>query len=64
MVLSKTNIDLIKRAINELDWEKVFSNIDVDNTVYIFKKTIINILCDFIPHDSGKEKHFQLFPSK
>ena len=47
----KTNIDLIKRAINSFDWEKAFSNIDVDKTISIFNQTIINILCNFIPHE-------------
>ena len=28
---------------------KVFSSFDVDKMVYIFNKTVINILCDFIP---------------
>ena len=32
----KANIDLNKRAINSFDWEKVFSNIDVDIMVSIF----------------------------
>ena len=48
----KANVDLIKRAINSFDWEKVFSNIDVDKMVYIFNQTIINILCDFVPHET------------
>ena len=80
----KANIDLIKRAINSFDWEKAFSNVDIDKMVSSFSQTIINILCNFIPHEvvlfddrdppwmnqeikknhSGKEKHFQLFPSK
>ena len=47
----KVNIDLIKRLINSFDWEKVFSNIDVDKMVSIFNQTIINILCNFIPHE-------------
>ena len=46
------NIDLIKRAINSFDWEKAFSNIDIDNMVSIFNQTIINILCNFIPHET------------
>ena len=46
----KANIDLIERAINSFDWEKAFSNIDIDNMVSIFNQTIINILCNFIPH--------------
>ena len=48
----KANIDLIKRAINSFDWEKAFSNIDVDKMVSIFNQTIINILCNFIPHET------------
>ena len=47
----KVNIDLIKRAINSFDWEKAFSNIDVDEMISIFNQTIINILCNFIPHE-------------
>ena len=48
----KANIDLIKRAINSFDWEKAFSNIDIDKMVSIFNQTIINILCNFIPHET------------
>ena len=48
----KANIDLIKRAINSFDWEKAFSNIDIDKMVSIFNKTIINILSNFIPHET------------
>ena len=50
LTYQKAYIDLIKRAINSFDWEKVFSNIDVNNMVSIFNQTIINILCNFIPH--------------
>ena len=49
---NKANIDLIKRAINSFDWEKAFSNIDIDKMVSIFNQTIINILCNFIPHET------------
>ena len=48
----KANIDLIKRAINSFDWENVFSNIDVHKKVSIFNQNIINILCNFIPHET------------
>ena len=47
----KANIDIIERTINTFDWEKVFFNIYVDKMVYIFNKSIINILCIFIPHE-------------
>ena len=46
------DIDLIKRAINSFDWEKAFSDIDVDNMVSIFNQTVSNILCKFIPHET------------
>ena len=48
----KGNINFIKRAINSFDWEKAFSNIDVDKMVSIFNQTIINILCNFIPPET------------
>ena len=48
----KVNTDLIKRATDEFDWEKAFSKIDVDKMVSIFNQTIVNILCNFIPHET------------
>ena len=44
----KVNIDLTTRAVNSFDWEKAFSNIDVDKMAFISNQTIINILCNFI----------------
>ena len=41
----------MKRAINSFDWEKAFHNTDADKIVYIFNQTIINMLCNFIPHE-------------
>ena len=49
----KANIDLIKRAINSFDWEKAFSNIDIDRMVSILNQTIINILRNFIPYETA-----------
>ena len=48
----KANIDLINCAINSFDWEKVFSNIDIDKIVSIFNQTIINMLCNFNSHET------------
>ena len=45
------NIDLIKFTINSFDWEKAVSNIDVDKILYVFYKTITNILYNFISHE-------------
>ena len=46
------NIDLIKRAINSFYWEKAFSNNDVGKMVSIFNQAFVNILCNFIPHET------------
>ena len=48
----KANIDLIKRAINSFDCGKALSSIDVDKIDPIINQTIINILCNFIPHET------------
>ena len=44
--------DLIKRAILEFKWDKVFSNTKTSEKVYIFSHTIFNILCNFTLLDS------------
>ena len=46
------NTDLIKRAILEFKWDKVFSNTKTSEKVYIFSHTIFNILCNFTLHES------------
>ena len=45
-----SNDDLIRRAINRFNWERVFDNKNVDEKVLTFNKTILNILSNFIPH--------------
>ena len=37
---------------NKFDWEKAFSNIDIDKMVSIFKEAIINTLYNFISHET------------
>ena len=37
----QANTDLIKRAIELFDWEKSFSNLDVNKQVSVFNETII-----------------------
>ena len=44
------NIELIRRAINGFNWTRAFSNVSVNEKVNIFNNTILNILCNFIPH--------------
>ena len=44
------NTELIKRAINKLNWQRAFLNTTVDEKVGIFTKNVFNIISNFIPH--------------
>ena len=46
-----SNVDLIRRSINEFDWDRAFANKHVDEKVLIFNKTVLNIFSNFIPHE-------------
>ena len=46
------NIDLITRAIDMFNWDRAFVNTDVNEKVFILNKTILNILFNFIPHET------------
>ena len=48
----EANADLIKRAINNFNWEKAFSNTNINEKVSLFNKTILNILNNYIPHET------------
>ena len=39
----RTDVNIITTAINQVDWEFIFSNKDVHQQMSIFNKTIINI---------------------
>ena len=47
----KANVDHIRRAINGFQWEKSFQNMNVNDMVHLFNRTIKNILHNFIPHE-------------
>ena len=42
------NIDQIKRAVEQFPWEKSFRNLRINEMVYLFNKTIKNILSNYI----------------
>ena len=48
----KANTDYIKRTINGFPWERSFANLDINDKVHLFNKTIRNILSTFIPHET------------
>ena len=45
-----SNVDLIRRSINEVDWDRAFVNKNVDEKVLIVNKTVLNVLSNLIPH--------------
>ena len=44
--------DLIRRALNDFNWERAFSSTNVNKNVCIFNKSVLNVLSDFIPHEA------------
>ena len=50
LVVSTCKFDQIKRTVEQFAWEKSFRNLHINEMVYLFNKTIINILSNYIPH--------------
>ena len=48
----EANADLIKRAVNNFNWKKAFSNPNINDKVSLFNKTILNILNNYNPHET------------
>ena len=46
----RANTELIRRAIDQLDWLRALSKVNVDEKVYFFTKMLLNIIQNFIPH--------------
>ena len=49
--LKYPNTKLIRQAINEFNWQRVFLSTKVNEKVDIFNSTILNILRNVIPHE-------------
>ena len=45
----KANIENIKKAISNFDWNKAFENLSVDEKVDFLNKTLLNIFRNYIP---------------
>ena len=46
----RANVDLIQRVNEQISRKKSFRNLDINEVVFIFNKTIKNIISNFIPH--------------
>ena len=44
--------DLIRRALNDFNWERAFLDTNVNEKVCIFNKSVLNVLSNFIPHET------------
>ena len=49
---SQANVDHIQQTINLFDWENAFLNTDFDVQVPIFPSIVLNILNNYIPHET------------
>ena len=43
---------LIRRAIHGFNWKRTLSNLNVDEQVTVFNRTILNIMKNFIPPET------------
>ena len=47
----RANVHQIQRAIEQFSWEKSFRNLNINELVSLFNRTIKNILSNYIPHE-------------
>ena len=55
----KANIEHIKKAISNFDWNKAFENLSVDEKVDFLHKTLLNIFRNSIPNKKIKCDYWQ-----
>ena len=63
-IIKKVNIEKIRKAIDQFPWVMRLTNIDVNLKVNLFKKTIKNIVRNYIPHDDKDPPSLQVISSK
>ena len=47
---NKTNTQLFKRSSETFNWEKLLENKNVNDQLYLFNKTMLNIFHNLIPN--------------
>ena len=53
MVLrTKGTTELTRTAVHEFNWQRAFSNLNIQERISFFNKTILNIALNFIPHET------------
>ena len=46
------NTEFIRRAVHKFNWQRAFTNRNINERVYFFNKTILNIVSNFVPHET------------
>ena len=46
------NTELNRRAVHEFNWQRAFSNLNINERVSFFNKNNLNIVSNFIPHET------------
>ena len=49
-IMKKANIENVKKAISNFDWNKAFENLSLDEKVDFLNKTLLNVFRNYIPN--------------
>ena len=53
-IIKKANIENIKKAISNINWNKGFENLSTDEKVELLNKTLLNIFRNYTPNKKIK----------
>ena len=53
-IIKKANIENIKKAISNINWNKGFENLSIDEKVELLNKTLLNIFRNYTPNKKIK----------
>ena len=48
----KADTNLVRRAMNDFNWERAFFNLNTNEMVSVFNTIIKNIMTNFFPHET------------
>ena len=46
------NTEFIRRTLHEFNWQRAFSSLNINGRFSFFNKIILNIVSNFIPHET------------
>ena len=58
-IMKKANIENVKKAISNFDWNKAFENLSLDEKVDFLNKTLVNVFRNYIPNKKVKCDYWQ-----